>query len=108
MKWKHSYKIQVLTGHKKKYKKQSRKETLDNAHKHYKGRKMIIDAFENGFFPLSKRPPSFQGQDEDKDKEFISQEERAKYTGNEFNKLIVEKEKSINKELSTKHINFRV
>ena len=47
---------------------------------------MIIDAFENGFYPLPKRPPSFQGQDEDKDKEFIS----------------------INKELSTKHINFKV
>ena len=29
---------------------------------------MIIDAFENGFFPLPKRPPSFQGQDKDKDK----------------------------------------
>ena len=42
-------------------KKQSRKETLDNAHKLYKGRQMIIDAFENGFFPWPKRPPSFQG-----------------------------------------------
>ena len=59
---------------------------------------MIIDAFENGFFPLPKRPPSFQEENENKDKELIPLEKRLEYTVNEFNKLIVEKGKSISKE----------
>ena len=53
---------------------------------------MIINAFKNGFFPLSKGPSSFQEQDKekdndkekdrdkdkDKDKEFIPQKEKPK------------------------------
>ena len=62
-------------------------------------RQIIINASENVLFPLPERPPLFQR--EDKDKEFISQEGKPKYTENEFNKLIVETEKSINKELFT-------
>ena len=76
----------------KKDKKLSRKEALYNAHKLFKGREMTIDAFKNGFFPSLKRPPSFQ-EDEDKHQEFILKEERPKYTVDEFNKLIFEKEK---------------
>ena len=53
---------------------------------------MTIDPFKNGFFPSLKRPPSFQ-EDEDKHQEFILKEERPKYTVDEFNKLIFEKEK---------------
>ena len=37
---------------------------------------MIINEFEDGIFPLSERPPSFQEGDKDEDKEFIPQEER--------------------------------
>ena len=77
----------------KKDKKLSRKEAVYNAHKLFKGREMTIDAFKNSFFPLLKRPPSFQGEDEDKHQEFILKEERPKYTVDEFNKLIFEKEK---------------
>ena len=40
---------------------------------------MIVNAFENDIFPLPKRPQSLQGEHEDKDKEFIPQEERPKY-----------------------------
>ena len=43
------------------------------------------------FFPLPKRPPSFQEENENKDKELIPLEKRLEYTVNEFNKLIVEK-----------------
>ena len=50
------------------------------------------------FFPLPKRPPSFQEENENKDKELIPLEKRLEYTVNEFNKLIVEKRKSISKE----------
>ena len=32
--------------------------TLLNAREFHKGRKMIIDAFKNGIFPLTKQPPS--------------------------------------------------
>ena len=42
-----------------KSKKQSRRETLESAHKIFKGREIIIDTFENSLFPLPKRPPSF-------------------------------------------------
>ena len=48
-------------------KKQSRKETLDNVRKHFNGREMIINTFENDFFPLPEQPPSFQEEDGDKD-----------------------------------------
>ena len=50
------------------------------------------------FFPLPKRPPSFQEENENKDKELIPLEKRLEYTVNEFNKLILEKGKSISKE----------
>ena len=85
-------------------KKPSRRETLDSAHKIFKGRKIIIDAFENSLFPLPKKPPSFW--QEDKDKQIIIWEERSKYNVNEFNKLYVKKEKIINKELFQKNFNF--
>ena len=68
---------------------------------------MVIDAFVNNFFLLLKRPPSFQGEDEDKGKEFILLEEKPKYTVNEFNRLIVEKEKRTNKELFKKRFKFQ-
>ena len=54
---------------------------------------MIIDAFNNGLFPLPKRPPSFQGKHEDKDKEFVLQEELPKFTADELNELKLLKEK---------------
>ena len=82
----------MLTGHKKD-KRKSRKETLDNGHKFFKRREMIIDAFNNGLFPLPKRPPSFQGEHEDKDKEFLLKEELPKFTADELNKLKLLKEK---------------
>lgn len=43
----------MLTGHKKD-KKQSRKETLENAHNLFQEKEMIVGASENGFFPLPK------------------------------------------------------
>ena len=64
---------------------------------------MIVNACENSFFPLPEQPPSFQEGDENKNKEFISQKERPKNNVNEFNKLILEKEKSINKQLFKKY-----
>ena len=48
-------------------------------HKLFEGREVINNAFENDIFPLPKRPQSLQGEHEDKDKEFIPQEERPKY-----------------------------
>lgn len=60
----------------RKEKKKSRKETVNNADKLFRRRKMIINEFEDGIFPLPERPPSFQEGDKDEDKEFIPQEER--------------------------------
>ena len=71
-----------------KAKKQPRKETFNNAYKLFRGREVNIDAFKGEFFPLPKMLSSFQEEDENKDKEFILQEERAKHTVNELNKLI--------------------
>ena len=87
-----------------KSKKQSRRKTVDSAHKIFKGREIIIDAFENSLLPLPKKPPSFWR--EDKDKEFVIWEERSKYNVNEFNKLLAKKEKITNKELFQKNFNF--
>ena len=64
---------------------------------------MIVNACENSFFPLPERPLSFQEGDKNKNKEFITQKERPKNNVNEFNKLILEKEKSINKQLFKKY-----
>ena len=48
----------------------SRKEVLKNANIFFEGREMIIHAFEENIFPLPKRPPSFQGKD-DEGEEYI-------------------------------------
>ena len=63
-----------------------------------KEEKWLLMLLKIDFFPLPKRPPSFQEEDESKDKELIPLEKRLEYTVNEFNKLIVEKRKSISKE----------
>ena len=49
----------------RKDKNQSKKETLDNAHKFFKGREMIINAFENGIFPLPKEPQNEKWSDQE-------------------------------------------
>ena len=41
-------------------KKQSKKETFDNGHKFFEGRKMIVNAFKDDLFPLPEQPLSFQ------------------------------------------------
>ena len=78
----------MLTDHNKKPKKQHRKETFNNACNFFRGREVNIDAFKVDFFPLPKMLSSFQEGDENKDKEFILQEERPKHTVNELSKLI--------------------
>ena len=44
--------------------KQPRKKPLNNAWKYFRGREIIIHAFENGSFPLRKIFSSFQEEDE--------------------------------------------
>ena len=94
-----------------KYKTQ-KTNTLLNAREFYKGRKMIITAFQNGTFPLPTQYPS--DTDNCKPDEMDSQEfqpskkerpekERPKYTVSEINKLTIGEKKNITDELFQKH-----
>ena len=109
-----------------KYKTQ-RTSTLLNAKEFYKGRKMILIAFENDMFPLPKQYPSDM-DDWEKDHIDSSQvlpkkshtllpssqrkekagKEKPKNIVNELNRLIVEKDKIINKEIFKKCFGFQV
>ena len=121
-----SLEIYNPSGEKNKTQKTS---TLLNAKELYKGRRIIIIAFENGTFPLPRQYPS--GIDNWKEDEmdlleFLPDEKESsislpsfqhkKWEGdcifpnnneNKFDKLIVKKYRSINKELFKKHFKFR-
>ena len=68
-------------------KKQSKKETLNNTCKLFKGREITIDAFEDGFFPLPKMLPSFQGEDEPQQSDQPILPEWVRVTKNTFDKI---------------------
>ena len=59
---------------------------------------MIIHAFEENIFPLPKRPPSFQGED-DEGEECIPLKE--------ISEIIAEKEKAINNELFKEYFKYQ-
>ena len=87
-------------------KNRSRKETLNNAYKLLRGREINIDTFKDGFFHCLKCRHYFKNKNERRWQRINSLRRKTKYTANDFNKLIVEKEKSINMELLQKHFKF--
>ena len=69
-------------------KKQSRKEILYHTIKLFEGRRMIINAFENGTFPLPEKHQNEELPEEEKEEEYIPPKERSE--------IIAEEEKGIN------------
>ena len=54
----------MLAGHKIETKNRSRKETLNNAYKRFRGREINIDTFKDGFFHCLKCRHYFKNKNE--------------------------------------------
>ena len=90
---------------KNKDKIKNKKETLNNAEKIFYARELIINAFEDGIFPLPNKPQEWSEKKETYKKSY--KKERATDDVKEFCYSIIDKEIGINRELLKEYFNFQ-
>ena len=91
-----------------KTKMKNKKETFYNANKLFYGREIVINAFENGIFPLPKEPQDEEWSKEQKQTDRKSDKKKsAKDNVKEFSDSIAYKEMGIDRELFKEYFNFQ-